>query len=318
MHEVWGSYLTRLSNKISARQSGWQTGSLTGTQMHTFAYVPADGQMKLSARLLEICRHQFIQPHSHSEPAASTWRHKSRGMCTNSAALRNQGSGNTMAGFIQGIPAFQWRPLCLSLHCPVMKTTHAGTKLIGLSLCVFVTVRVKYKNTQAEGWVWNCDRSNTIRHFCCFLCNFALKTLIQLFFLLLFTSITHSVCFHHSSQRTSLCVWVAVGLCSSPVIMMPNGELISFAASCFWCLEGSVWLRSRTWTLRGNDCASLLVFPANVWENIKLITCGIAVLNVGSELEQVSAILRTDIPSVSILLVNSLKRSCVRMLHLNV
>lgn len=54
--------------------------------------------------------------------------------------LRNKGSGNTIVRVILGIPAFQWGPLCLSVHCPVMKTTQAGKKLIGLLLCACMCV----------------------------------------------------------------------------------------------------------------------------------------------------------------------------------
>lgn len=112
----------------------------TDAHIYICTHRQADKAICQPVRNLQASIRPTIQSANHSEPAASTWRHQSqayhkcRGMCTNSAVLRNQGSGNTMAGFIQGIPAFQWRPLCLSLHCPVMKTTHAGKKLIGLSL----------------------------------------------------------------------------------------------------------------------------------------------------------------------------------------
>lgn len=74
----------------------------------------------------------------HFEHLASTQCYSSRSMCSNLAMLRNKGSGDTMVRVIRGIPAFQWRPLCLLFFCAVMKTVHAGRKLTGPSLCVFV------------------------------------------------------------------------------------------------------------------------------------------------------------------------------------
>lgn len=148
------SLLLRFNSALetSAREADRQLDRHTDAHIYICTHRRADEAVCQPVRNLQSSVHPTIhlsirlasQPTSRSDPAASTWRHqsqaqhKSRGMCTNSAVLRNQGSGNTMVGFILGIPAFHWRPLCLSLHCPVMKITHAGTKLIGLLLCVCI------------------------------------------------------------------------------------------------------------------------------------------------------------------------------------
>lgn len=95
-----------------------------------------------------------------------------RGMWTNSAALRNKGSGNTIVRVILGIPAFQWGPLCLSVHCPVMKTTQLIGLLLCVCVCVCVIVWMKHKNSQSKGQMqaqWHVllpqkDRRNGINH----------------------------------------------------------------------------------------------------------------------------------------------------------
>lgn len=50
---------------------------------------------------------------------------------------------------IGGIPAFQWRSLCLSVHGPVMKATLAQSSLACCFVCV--VVRVKHNISQARG-----------------------------------------------------------------------------------------------------------------------------------------------------------------------
>lgn len=134
MEEVWGLVWFYLWIESLVREADRQLDRHTDAHVYISTHRQADKAVCQPVRNLQASSY----PTSHSDPAASTWRrhHKSWGMCTNSALLRNQGSRNTMAGFILWILAFQWRPLCLSLHCPVMKTTHAGKKLIGLTLCV--------------------------------------------------------------------------------------------------------------------------------------------------------------------------------------
>lgn len=111
---------------------------------------------------------------------------------------------------------------CLSVEAFVlvvalMKTAHAGKKLIGLLLLwqyACVTAWMKYQNAQAKGCTCNLSCSSSSSH-CSFFYVAAIKTLSKLF-LVLFMSVFTSI------------------ICSLPFYLSPFLQEINISDLCCW------------------------------------------------------------------------------------
>lgn len=132
------SLLKRLNFGLKP-QPGWRSCSSTGRQVHAFPHVPTYGQMKPSNPACQASVHPFIQPSSRSATLIPPFSYDA----STPSVLIQQHCGSRdletqWPGVILGIPIFQWRLLCSSLHRPAMKKAQA--ELIGPSLCVHVCV----------------------------------------------------------------------------------------------------------------------------------------------------------------------------------